>query len=126
LKGPAISHLVYKTIQDCVYEECPDKFNEYLEFLFSKAIEGIISKDDFDILRDLFKLKEKWARSQIKRTLFLAGDNYNIIRGDRLTNHLKGELHINSTLCTTLRAILDIESLNEEKYRNEYMEEETK
>lgn len=111
---------------DCIYEESEEIFNSNAELVFTSSTEGILNWDDYEILRRLFKFKEKWARSQIKKQCFLAGDNYNIIWGDWLTNHLKGDLHINSTLCSTLRAIWDIEEVNQEKYDQEFKEEEEK
>ena len=99
MNAESSAQLLYQLMISCIFTSDPEEFEENQEFIFTKSIEDHLEDKDYEFLRELFSVKEKWARSQIPPKLFLASDSYNIVRAEALNQMIQTKLFSDSTLC---------------------------
>ena len=118
MNAESSAQLLYQLMISCIFTENPIEFEENQEFIFTKSIEDHLKDKDYEFLRELFSVKEKWAKSQIPPRIFLGSDSYNIVRAESLNQMIQTKLFSNSTLWAVFKMVSDIEQQTNDRYIN--------
>jgi hypothetical protein len=110
------AQLTYNLLISWIFTSDPEEFVENQQFLFYKSNDDLIKPKEYELLRDLFKIKEKWAKSHIPPDIFIASDSFNINRAESLNQLLQTRLFSDSTLTSIFKLISDTESQLNDRY----------
>ena len=119
MNAESSAQMLYNLLISCIFTSDAEEFEENIQYIFYKTRDDHLTEKDYQFLRELFAIKEKWAKSQICPHLFLASDSFNIVRAELLNQMIQTKLFADSTLCSVFKMVADIEEQTNDRYSYE-------